>query len=69
MGFMSSPSIPAPPPAPAPPPVDDSAELEAARQAERERQMKKRGRASTLLTGPQGLAGTAPVQKKTLLGQ
>lgn len=67
-----TPDINIPPPAPAspPPPIDDTdVRLEAAREEERQRQAKKKGRASTILTGPQGLAGPAPVQRKTLLGQ
>ena len=61
--LFSTPKMPPPAPAPPPPPIEDVAS------EERERQAKKRSRASTILTGPQGLAGTASVQRKTLLGQ
>jgi len=62
--------MPPPAPAPPPPPIEDVApQLEEVKAEERERQAKKRGRTSTILTGPQGLAGTASVQRKTLLGQ
>lgn len=59
---------PAPPAAPLPG-ATDAPEIEAAKAEEREKQAKKKSRFSTILTGPQGLAGTAPVQRKTLLGQ
>lgn len=69
-GLFKSPKISRPAAVPAAPPTDDSdPALEAAREEERRRNALRRGRASTILTGPQGLAGTAPVQKKTLLGQ
>lgn len=45
-------------------------EIEAARAAERERQRRRKGRRSTILTGPLGLQAPAPgmIQRKTLLG-
>lgn len=56
------------PPAPAPAPTpEDPAALEARRRTLSE-QRQRRGRASTLLTGGQGVTGSAPVARKTLLG-
>lgn len=41
----------------------------AARAEERERQRRRKGRRSTILTGPMGLLGGGPIQRPTLLGQ
>jgi hypothetical protein len=57
-----------PPPLPPPPTLTD-ADVEDQRRLQREKERKRRGRSSTILTGPLGAAGQAPVQKKTLLGQ
>jgi hypothetical protein len=68
--LFSTPDIPSPAPPPTPPPIEDEdARLEEVKEEERQRQKAKKGRASTILTGPQGLAGPATVQRKTLLGQ
>jgi hypothetical protein len=60
------PKSPSPPP---PPPVEktDQAAQEAAARA-REMQRKRRGRASTILTSPQGDLGMTQEKGKTLLG-
>lgn len=72
MGFLmpKAPAPPPPPPPPAPPPAYD----DAARQAEvaaqqMEIRRKRKGRSSTILTGPQGLTEQETLQKKTLLGE
>jgi len=72
MGFLmpKMPSPPPPPPPPAEPPAyNDKARAEeiAAQQAEIRR--KRKGRASTILTGSQGLTEAETLQKKTLLGE
>ena len=72
MGSIFSPKMPALPPVqplPAAPSTELSQEEKdriAAEQAELER--KRRGRKSTILTGPLGVEEEAEVQKKTLLG-
>ena len=74
MGIFSPPQQPAPyvpplPPAPPPPPtpVDPAAERAAAET--KARYAAAGGYGGTLLTGGQGVGGTASVQGKTLLGQ
>lgn len=66
-GIFSKPNIPAPPPPPPPPPpvptVDD-ARLAA---ETRDQMLKRRGRRTTILTGPEG-AATPTTGKTTLLG-
>ncbi len=57
--------IPSPAPAPAVPSSDDASVVEAASQ-EAERLRKKRGAASSIATGPQGLQEPATTYKKTL---
>ena len=72
MGSIFSPKMPALPPVqplPAAPSTELSQEEKdriAAEQAELER--KRKGRKSTILTGPLGVEEEAEVQKKTLLG-
>ena len=63
------PSLPPVQPLPTPPSTEVSQEEKdriAAEQAEIER--KRKGRKSTILTGPLGIEEEAEVQKKTLLG-
>ena len=71
MSFLTPKMPPLPPvqPLPTPPSTELSQEEKdriAAEQAEIER--KRRGRKSTILTGPLGVEEEAEVQKKTLLG-
>ena len=72
MGSIFSPKMPALPPVqplPEPPSAEISAEEKeriASEQAEVER--KRRGRKSTILTGPLTEQAEAEIQKKTLLG-
>ena len=72
MGSIFSPKMPALPPVqplPAAPSTELSQEEKdriAAEQAKLER--KRKGRKSTILTGPLGIEEEAEVQKKTLLG-
>jgi hypothetical protein len=72
MGSIFSPKMPSLPPVqplPEPPSTELSQEEKdriAAEQAALER--KRRGRKSTILTGPLGVEEEAEVQKKTLLG-
>ena len=71
MSFLTPKMPPLPPvqPLPTPPSTEVSQEEKdriAAEQAEIER--KRRGRKSTILTGPLGVEEEAEVQKKTLLG-
>jgi hypothetical protein len=72
MGSIFSPKMPSLPPVqplPEPPSTELSQEEKdriAAEQAEIER--KRKGRKSTILTGPLGIEEEAEVQKKTLLG-
>jgi len=67
--FGSTPSPSAPPPPPPPPTRDDAADRVAKEEAAKATLRKNQGRSSTLLTGGQGVAEEAPVQKKQLLGQ
>ena len=63
------PSLPPPPPAPEPPKAEVSQEEKdriAAEQREIER--KRKGRRSTILTGPLGIEEEAETEQKTLLG-
>ena len=72
MGFLKPPKLPPLPPVqplPEPPAAEVSAEEKeriAAEQAAVER--KRRGRKSTILTGPLGVEQEAETEKKTLLG-
>ena len=72
MGSLFKPKIPPLPPV-APPPEPPSTELSAeekerirSEQAAKER--KRKGRRSTILTGPLGIEEEAEVERKTLLG-
>ena len=81
-GIFSSPSEPdpiyVPPPPPPPPPVVDNsaaelletqkAEAEAAAKAEAANLKKRKGVASTIITGPAGILESANVARKELLG-
>lgn len=59
--------VPPPPPPPsAPPPTPTMDEARARRQAE-DAARRKRGRAASVLTGPEGV-GATPVAAKTLIG-
>ena len=72
MGFLKAPKLPPLPPVqplPEPPSAEVSAEEQeriAAEQAAVER--KRRGRKSTILTGPLGVEQEAETEQKTLLG-
>ena len=72
MGSLFKPKMPPlPPPPPAPPPVPTEITQEekdriAAEQKEIAR--KRKGRKSTILTGPLGVEQEAETEKKTLLG-
>jgi len=68
-----APPAPPPPPAPAPapepkPPAADDAAVEATRREALKEAGQRRGRASTILTGGQGLLGDAPVRRPRLVG-
>lgn len=70
MGSLFSPKMPPPPPVqplPEPPEVSDE---EKARIAQEQRDMERRrkGRRSTILTGPLGVEEEGTIEKKTLLG-
>ena len=71
MGSLFSPKMPAPPPVqplPEPPELSDEDKARIA-EDERKREMKRKGRRSTILTGPLGVEEEATVEKKTLLGE
>lgn len=63
------PQMPAPPTAAPPPPPDVAVAADRARlmRQQEDAQRRKRGRASTVLTGPEGV-GSTPVGVKTLVG-
>lgn len=63
MGHKSKPKMPPPPP---PPPELTDEEVGAQRRLARERERKRKGRASTILTGQMD---EPRIGKKTLLGQ
>jgi len=72
MGSIFSPKMPAPPPPPEPAPEPPSFEDEN-REAEAKAKQdmidrKRKGRRSTILTGPRGLEDEPETTKKTLLG-
>ena len=71
MGSLFSPKMPAPPPVqplPEPPELSEEDKAKIA-EDERKREMKRKGRKSTILTGPLGVEEEATIQKKTLLGE
>lgn len=67
-GLFSKPATPAPPPAPPPPPTMENQAAAADAAARLEALKLQRGRASTLLTGGQGVANAGSTSK-TLFGQ
>lgn len=67
-GLFSKPKMP-PPPAPPPPPSLSSAEVRDAAERNRRRSALASGRASTMLTGGDGLADEPETARKRLLGQ
>jgi len=71
MGSLFSPKMPPPPPVqplPEPPELSDEDKARIA-EDERKREMKRKGRRSTILTGPLGVEEEAAIEKKTLLGE
>lgn len=72
MGSLFAPKMPAPPPPPAPAPEPPSFEDEERERLAAEKQKdlmrKRKGRRSTIVTGPLGTETEAPTEKKTLLG-
>ena len=71
MGSLFSPKMPPPPPVQPLPEPPEVSEEEKARIAQEQRDMERRrkGRRSTILTGPLGVEEEATIQKKTLLGE
>jgi hypothetical protein len=71
MGSLFSPKMPALPPAPPPPEPPKVSEEDKARIASEQAAMERRrkGRKSTILTGPLGVEEEATIEKKTLLGE
>ena len=73
MGSLFSPKMPSlpPPPAPIEPPKAELSAEEKARIASEQSAMerKRKGRKSTILTGPLGVEEEATIEKKTLLGE
>ena len=68
---FSSPKAPSAPALPPAPQQTQSQAVTASRQAqtaERGRSLQRKGRQSTILTGPQGLQEEANIRRKTLLG-
>jgi hypothetical protein len=53
----------------APPPKEDDAAIKDAAAKDRELEKKRKGRASTILTGGEGDTSTAPTTRKILLGE
>jgi len=70
MGSLFSPKMPPPPPVQPLPEPPELSEEDKARIAEdeRKREMKRKGRRSTILTGPLGVEEEGEIEKKTLLG-
>lgn len=62
-------AAPPPPAAPNTPPQPNEEEILAQQDEFRRRLRGRRGRSSTILTGPQGLGAPGPSVGKTLLGQ
>ena len=69
MGFLSSKSTPPPVPSPVPMPRTSDIEVQERREREKRRLRGMQGRQPTILTGPQGVKGPAPVGLKSLLGE
>jgi len=73
MGSLFSPKmppLPPVPPAPEPPSVEPSAEeKERIRSEQAAVERKRKGRRSTILTGPLGVQEEAETERKTLLGE
>ena len=71
MGSIFSPKMPPLPPVQPLPETPELSEEDKARIAEdeRKREMKRKGRKSTILTGPLGVEEEATIEKKTLLGE
>ena len=71
MGSLFSPKMPALPPPVEAPEAPEVSEEEKARIAKEQRQMelRRKGRKSTILTGPLGVEEEATIEKKTLLGE
>ena len=71
MGSLFSPKMPPPPPVqPLPEPPEVSDEEKARIKAEQDAMERRRkGRKSTILTGPLGVEEEATIEKKTLLGE
>lgn len=70
--FASPPDIPTPPVPPKPPtPTDEAARasMEAAAQHQMRAAARAKGRASTLLTGGEGIVEAATVKRKVLFGE
>lgn len=72
MGSIFSPKMPAPPPPPAPAPEPPSFEDEERERLAKEKMDKirrsRKGRSSTIVTGPLGVEQEPTTEKKTLLG-
>jgi len=72
MGSIFSPKMPAPPAPPAPAPEPPSFEDEERERLAKEKMDKledqRKGRSSTIVTGPLGVEEEPTTQKKTLLG-
>lgn len=72
MGSIFSPKMPAPPPPPEPAPEPPSFEDEERERLAKEKMDKirrsRKGRSSTIVTGPMGVEEEPTTKKKTLLG-
>ena len=68
-GLFGGSKVPAAPPAPPPAPTANDPEVQEAIRKERLAQRKRKGAASTILTGELGVMGSPAVSQKTLLGQ
>ena len=67
LGILSKPKIPALPAPPTQPSRDDPS-IEAARKKQREVELRRKGRASTIITGGAGLTSDAPLSQPQALG-
>lgn len=68
MGSPKSPKVPKPPAPPPPPEREVEETLARARDDRRRLALAAAGRAGTIMTGPQGVAGPATLGSRTLLG-